>query len=89
MTERIQLVKGSWDQYSITGLKVQFQPYANVGAATAALSGLKSLVMLSVADNFQDLTPKTTSDLAAYPGFKNLNPFRPLRKWQSCKKLSK
>jgi hypothetical protein len=37
----------------------------------------------------KNLNTKQNQDLAMLPGFKSLNPYRPWKKFISCKKLSK
>jgi hypothetical protein len=45
--------------------------------------------MFTDPDDYDDMANKTDDQIITGPGFRNLNPYRPFKKFFSCKKLSK
>jgi len=89
-TARLGKVYKSWDQYSVTGLKIEYMPFWTSavigGTGTVAIN---QLLMFTDPDDYDDMTTKTDNAIITGPGFRNLNPYRPFKKFFSCKKLSK
>ncbi len=52
-------------------------------------TAINQLLMYTDPDDYDTMASKTDDDIITGPGFKNLNPYRPFKKFLSCKKLSK
>lgn len=82
----------AWDQYSIVGLKIEYMPFwtqNGVSDPTVTANPINQLLMVSDPDDFMTMAAKTDSNIITGPGFRNLNPYRPYKKYISVKKLSK
>lgn len=80
-------VSPNWDQYAITGLKIEWLPRQSYPRPTDPY--LTALWSASTADNYDTIQNAENSALAQAPGFKAMNTQRPWRKFISLKKLSK
>lgn len=87
-TSRLQDIFPFWDQYSVTGLLIEYMPFFTNNQIGAAVPGVQQMLMTSDPDDFATMYAKTDEQIVTGPGFKNLNPYRSFRKFISCKKIS-
>ncbi len=89
-TERFGKVKANYSEYAIKGVKVEWMPYfttAVVGLAQQT-NAINNMFLVQDLDNF-NLPTTPDPELVSKPGFRNMNPYRPWKRYFSCKKLSK
>lgn len=84
---RWAVVRENWDQYAITGLKVEWIPTQTYPTRTTPHIG--ALWKVDNADSYDILPQSVDNSVIQMPGFRALSCTRPFRKFYSLKKLSK
>jgi len=84
---RWQLVRPNWDQYSITGVKIEWMPTQRYPDSTDPY--LQAVWTCNTPDQYDNISLAQDNSIAASPGFKAISTRSGWKKWISCKKLSK
>lgn len=87
-TPRWVATRPNWDQFAITGMRLEWMPLFNA-SAPALGNVMTTLFKMDDLDSYNDMGNFGTNQIMSAPGFKNLNPHRTFKKFYSFKKLSK
>ncbi len=78
----------AWDEYAITGMKIEFTPngfYPNAQANT----GIRALQKCDSLNDYATIQDYPSEKMYTAAGFQTLDPRRKWKKYYSLKKLSK
>lgn len=87
-TPRFLATYQNWDQYAITGLKIEWMPLYNVSAPGVG-NIVGTLHKVDDLDDYSTINAMTENQIMSAPGFQNLDPRRSWKKFISAKAISK